>query len=77
MNSLLIRKRRWPKEEYNNIPVHFCKECLSLRVMSVAGMDEASYCDDCGSTDIGETSIKEWDELYEKKHGFKYLENKY
>ena len=66
-----------PTKEYNNIPVHYCRECLSLRVMRVAGMEEACYCDDCGCTNIVETNIEEWQDLYEKKHGFIYLNNSY
>ena len=65
------------KEEFNQEPVHYCKQCLSIKIMRVAGMDDAAYCDDCGSTDIGETSIEEWRRLFREKHGFDYLENKY
>ena len=65
------------KEEFNQEPVHYCKQCLSLKVMRVAGMDDAAYCDECGSTDIGEASIDEWRKLFREKHGFDYLENTY
>lgn len=77
MNNLPTRAERLPKEEYNNIPIHFCKECLSLKVMRVIGMEEACYCDDCGGTDIEEASIEEWEQLYNKKHGFTYLNSTY
>ena len=77
MSSLLTRTGKYPKEEYNNIPVHYCKECLSLKVMGVVGMEEACYCDDCGCTDIEQTSIEEWEQLYKKKHGFIYLNSTY
>jgi hypothetical protein len=77
MSNLPIKTERLPKEEYNNEPVYFCKECLSLKVMNVAGLKGACYCDDCGGTDIGETSIEEWEQLYKKRHGFIYLNSKY
>ena len=77
MNSLLIKRERVPKEEYNKIPVHYCTECLSLAIMRVDRMEDAGYCDDCGSTDIADTSIEEWERLYEEAHGFTYLNNTY
>lgn len=77
MSNLPTKTEKSPKEEYNNIPVHYCKECLSLKVMRVAGMEEACYCDDCGGTGIEQTSIEEWEQLYRKKHGFTYLNSTY
>lgn len=40
-----------PKEEYNNIPVVYCKHCLSLAIRNSDGID---YCDKCGGTETGE-----------------------
>lgn len=77
MSNLLTRIKKLPKEDYNNIPVLYCKECLSLKIMGVAGMEEACYCDKCGCTDIEQTSIEEWDKLYRAKHGFSYLNSTY
>lgn len=62
------------KEEYNNIPVHYCKGCLSLKVMGVAGLEDTCYCDECGDTNIEQASIEEWQELYKSKYGFYYIE---
>jgi Fe2+ or Zn2+ uptake regulation protein len=45
--------------------------------MGVTGVDDASYCDKCGSTNIEKASIDEWQSLYEKKYGFKFLNNTY
>ena len=60
------------EEDYNSIPVLYCRRCLSLLIME----DEAfgDYCKKCGSTDIGEISIEEWENLYneslkEPEHG--------
>ena len=53
------------KEDYNNEPVFYCTECLSLRVRTIDGTD---YCDKCGSTDIQECHIEEWEQKYIKKY---------
>ena len=37
------------KEEYNNEPVYYCSDCLSLRIRDIDGTE---YCDKCGSTNI-------------------------
>lgn len=52
------------KIDYNAEPVHYCKHCLSLRVMRMAGSDDLCYCDICGSTDIDTANIKVWDMMY-------------
>lgn len=77
MSNLLTKIEKSPKKEYNDIPVYYCKECLSLKIMRVAGMEEACYCDICGCTDIKQSSIEEWEQLYNKKHGFTHLNSKY
>ena len=60
--------------EYNNEPVFYCEHCLSLRIKSVPGMEELDYCDKCGSTDIKQTDIETWKQLYKEKNGFFYLD---
>ena len=59
------------KEEYNKEPVHYCKDCLSLRIL---GMDNYNFCDSCGSTNIDTASIDDWNEMYFKKHKYYYIE---
>ena len=54
------------KEDYNNIPVFYCKHCLSLNIRD-AGFEELVYCDHCSCIDIGEAHISEWEEMYKKK----------
>lgn len=61
------------KEDYNNIPVHFCKHCLSLRIIGTDGLE---YCDDCGSTDMAESHISDWEELYELRYNNNFLNPK-
>lgn len=77
MSNLATKTIGSAKEEYNNIPVHYCRDCLSLKILKVAGLEDASYCDECGSTDITETTIEDWNALYKAKHGFTYLNNSY
>lgn len=55
-------KQKMVKEDYNNIPVHYCKQCGSLRIMGTSGV-VGDYCDTCGSTDIDITIIDTWLEL--------------
>lgn len=63
-------------EEYNSIPVLYCKKCLSLKVMNLVGIEDFDYCDECGATDIGETDIETWRKLHKERYGFDYLDNK-
>ena len=58
--------------QYNDIPVHYCKSCLSLRIKTVVANSNLDYCDECGSTDIGQSHIEEWRETYKKRYGFYY-----
>lgn len=59
--------------EYNSIPVLYCSDCLSLKIRLVDGMD---YCDECGSTNIKETDIFDWEKMYVNKYLEKYLNTK-
>lgn len=52
--------------DYNEEPVFYCKECLSLRVR---GVEDQDYCDECGSTDIGITDINTWIKMYSERYG--------
>lgn len=70
-------KEKLSKEEYNEIPVIYCKTCLSLNIKKVPGVVDLDYCDTCSSTSLGEASIEEWEELYKHKYGFKLLDKKY
>jgi hypothetical protein len=60
------------KPEYDDEPIFYCKDCLSLRVRD-AGSLNLLYCEDCSNTDIGETTIDKWVQMYEDKYGFNYL----
>lgn len=58
----------------SNNTVLYCKNCLSLRIMDIENIENSDFCDKCGSTSIGETSIEEWEKLYLNKYGHKFLE---
>lgn len=61
------------KKEYNDVPVVYCKHCLSLTVRNSYGVD---YCDKCGGTDIASTHIYNWEDMYEQKYNKNYLTKK-
>lgn len=61
------------KEEYNNIPVHYCKECLSLKIKTVTEGLNLDYCDECGCTNTEQSHINEWKILYKERYGFDFL----
>lgn len=70
MEKESIPQQKYTKEDYNNIPVYYCKECLSLLIRQSENMN---YCDMCGSTDIEVTTIDLWEELYENKYHKKLI----
>lgn len=70
MDNLSIDKHH---NEYNDEPVVYCADCLSLRIQSIDGLD---YCDKCGSTNIKETNIFEWEKMYAAKYAGKYIDLK-
>lgn len=55
---------RQDKTDYNSIPVYYCKDCGSLRIL-VLDEDE-DYCDVCGSTTTGKASIEAWIDLQQR-----------
>lgn len=67
------KEREWTKKDYNDIPVHYCRHCLSLRIVDAGGFD---YCDDCGSTDIHTDHIDVWEKIYELRNFQKFLYRK-
>lgn len=61
---------------YDLEPVRYCSRCYSLRVGYVGDAGGTDYCMDCGSTDISEARIGEWERLYKERYGHDYLERK-
>ncbi len=58
------------KVDYNDEPVIYCKHCLSLAIRTIDGTD---YCDKCGSTDLEQANIFDWEKMYGQKYGGNYL----
>lgn len=67
MHNLNIEKNH---DDYNSVPIHYCSECMSLKILSVDGID---YCDKCGNTNIKEANIFEWEKMYAAKYAGNYL----
>ena len=72
MDNLSIRQLQ--NDIYNKEPVFYCKSCLSLKIRFIQSMQDSDYCDECGSTDIGQSSIEEWEKKYIEMYGQPYLE---
>ena len=64
------------KEQYNNEPVFYCKNCLSLKIKTVMVDSDLDFCDECGATDIDKTHIKDWENKFKERYGFNYLTKK-
>lgn len=74
MNPIEVKiKNATEKNIYNDEPVHYCKTCLSLRIMEVPFVEDTLFCDDCNSTEIGTCSIEEWEEMFKNKYGHKFI----
>lgn len=67
------------KEDYNNVPVTYCKTCGSLHIKTVEfdnGQEPLDYCVTCSNTDLGTAHIEEWEDIYKDKYGHKFLDKK-
>lgn len=58
-------------EDYDSEPVEYCARCYSLKIKYEESLD-SDCCAECGSTDILESSIEEWEKKYERRYGHKY-----
>lgn len=67
-----LNEHREKIEEYNSYPVSYCKHCLSLKIMTLEGT--RGYCDKCGCTDIEETNIEIWENIYREKYNRNFLD---
>lgn len=59
--------------DYDSEPVFYCAVCLSLKIKHEDAID-SDCCGECGSTNIAEATLDEWEKQYEKKYGHKYAE---
>lgn len=62
-------------EEYDSEPVTYCSKCYSIKIKyeESIGMD---CCEDCGCTDFKTSTFEEWEKLYERRYGHKFMEEK-
>lgn len=58
--------------DYDAEPVRYCKKCYSLKIKYEEAAD-SDCCMDCGCSDTAEAPIEEWERLYEKRYGKKYV----
>lgn len=57
--------------DYDSEPVRYCARCYSLKVKYEEALD-SECCGECGSTDILEASVEEWEHKYERRYGHKF-----
>ena len=62
------------QEQLNDEPVHYCTECLSIRIMNYD--ENTGYCDECGSTDIKQIHIADWQDMYKERYKVEFLNTK-
>lgn len=53
-------------DKYEDEPVFYCSKCTSLRILSIVGTN-ICYCDKCGSTEVVEGNIKDWEKKVEER----------
>lgn len=57
--------------DYDSEPVRYCSKCYSLKIKYEESVD-MEYCDDCGSLDILEAPIEEWEAKYERRYNKRF-----
>jgi hypothetical protein len=65
------------KEDYDEEPVVYCARCYSLNIRhdeDVSEWGSEDYCGNCGCSDVVSSSIQEWEELYSRRYGKKFVE---
>lgn len=74
-NTINIPMQHKQDIKYEEEPVTYCSRCYSLNIKyeDSIGMD---CCGECGCTDFKTSSFKEWEILYNKRYGHKFLETK-
>lgn len=60
-------------QDYDSEPVRYCARCFSLKIRYEESID-SEYCADCGSSDILEAPIEEWEKKYERRYKHKFAE---
>lgn len=73
MNNSRTVEEQHKHDEHNAVPVVYCADCLSLKILAVDGID---YCEKCGSTNTKEANIFDWEKMYAAKYAGSYLNMK-
>lgn len=60
--------------DYDSEPVSYCPNCYSLQIGYIDGVDNSDYCMHCGCSEVKQTSIAEWEKLYQRRYGHKFVE---
>lgn len=63
----------YSKDEYENEPVHYCGNCLSLNIKELPGV-KLDICRECGNTDIQTTDMDHWNHLYTEEYGSAFMD---
>jgi hypothetical protein len=58
--------------DYDSEPVVCCVKCFSLKIKYEEAID-SDCCMECGSTDVVEMDISEWEKNYEKRYGKRFI----
>lgn len=59
------------KEDYNDVPVTYCADCLSLRVKEEDGY---LICGGCGNDVFDSAHVDDWDKRFQMRYDSKYLD---
>ena len=60
-------------DDYDSEPVKYCARCYSLKIKYEDALD-SECCAECGSTDIQEAPIEEWEKKYERRYNRKFIQ---
>jgi hypothetical protein len=64
------------KQDYNNIPVEYCNECLHLGLKKLETTNFC-FCKSCGTTvnneKIPSCHISEWEDKFKDLYGYEYI----
>lgn len=74
MEERKVKRMCWDDRDLE--PVSYCSECYSLKIGSIDGVSNSDYCMECGCTETRKATIEEWERLYEKRYGSKFVERK-
>lgn len=64
------------KEEYNDVPLFYCKRCLSLAILRIDDLEGIDYCKKCGGTEVGVSLLDTWEQMYKDMYGKKLIKQK-